>query len=248
VAFPGGRIFTFLDVPAAAEPGHRGMDGNGGRAVAVFLSTSKYRPFMAPTKGRKETMKRLMIVMVALFSVAGVHAADTWSIDTAHSGVNFKVRHLISKTSGNFGTFDGKIVTDFDNLEASSVEFTIDANSIDTNNADRDKHLRSEDFFNVAKFPAITFKSTKITRVNDTMFAVTGDFTMHGVTKEMMIPVEFTGSMKDPWGKTRAGFSLETTLDRKEFGIVWNKALDTGGVMLGDEVEVNIDLAVVKNE
>jgi polyisoprenoid-binding protein YceI len=193
-------------------------------------------------------MKRLTAGMIALFAVAGAHAADTWTIDVAHSGVTFKIRHLISKVSGDFSRFDGTIVTDFDNLEASSVEFSIEAASIDTNNDDRDKHLRSADFFDVDTHPSITFKSTSIDRVSDEKFNVTGDFTMHGVTKRITLPVEFTGSMKDPWGKTRAGFSLETTLDRKEYGISWNKALDAGGVVVGENVKISIDLAAVKSE
>lgn len=187
-------------------------------------------------------MKRLLIMIIAVVAAATAGAADTWNVDPDHSNVDFKIRHLMSKTSGTFNEFSGTVVTDFDNLDAASVEFTIDAASIDTRNDKRDKHLRSPDFFNVEKNPSITFKSTSITKAGEGTFDVTGDLTMNGVTRQVTLPVEFIGTMKDPWGNTRAGFSLETTLDRKEYGIEWNKALDAGGVLLGDEVEVEIDL------
>ncbi|HSN56413.1 MAG TPA: YceI family protein, partial [Candidatus Sulfomarinibacteraceae bacterium] len=125
--------------------------------------------------------------------------------------------------------------------------FTIQAASIDTRNADRDKHLRSADFFDVENHPLITFTSSKITRTGDNEFAVTGTLMMHGVSKTVTLPVTFLGEAKDPWGNTKAGFEIETTLDRKDYGIIWNKALDAGGLLLGDEVEVEISLQTTKN-
>jgi len=193
-------------------------------------------------------MKRITVATLALLvGLAGAaSAADTWTVDKAHSTVTFKIKHLMSKVTGSFREFDGTITTDFANLGASGVTFTIQAASIDTANADRDKHLRSADFFDVEKFPAITFTSSKITKTGDDTFAVTGTFTMHGVAKEITLPVTFLGAGQDPWGNTKAGFEIATTLSRTDYGIVWNKALETGGFLLGDEVEVMINLEVAK--
>ena len=193
-------------------------------------------------------MKRIAIATLALLvGLAGAaSAADTWTVDKAHSTVTFKIKHLMSKVTGSFTDFDGTITTDFANLGASGVSFTIQAASIDTANGDRDKHLRAADFFDVEKFPAITFASSKITKTGDDTFAVTGTFTMHGVAKEITLPVTFLGAGQDPWGNTKAGFEIATTLSRTDYGIVWNKALETGGFLLGDEVEVMINLEVAK--
>jgi len=193
-------------------------------------------------------MKRTLILatLIILGTVGSVIAADTYGIDTAHSDVSFKVRHLVSNVTGRFGSFDGTLKVDFQDLNSSSVEFTIDAASIDTANEDRDKHLRSADFFDVEKHPTITFTSSKITKIEGNNYAVTGTFTMHGVSKDITIPVKFLGEIKDPWGNTKAGYELSATLNRKDFGISWNKALDSGGFILGDEVEVSVNLEVGK--
>jgi polyisoprenoid-binding protein YceI len=190
--------------------------------------------------------KTALVMLVSLALAAATAAASTYSIDPAHSDVSFKIRHLISKVPGQFHTFDGTIVADFDNLKASSVEFTIDAASIDTANEDRDKHLRSEDFFNVADNPQITFKSTKIEKSGDNDYAVTGLLTMNGVTNAVILPVTYLGEITDPWGNTKAGFAIETTLDRKDYDIIWNKALDAGGTVLGNDVEITINLQTKK--
>jgi polyisoprenoid-binding protein YceI len=191
-----------------------------------------------------------------LFSVAAVAAltalaalpsrADTFAVDPGHSEVSFQIRHLVSQVRGRFNDFSGTVQLDAKNLAASSVDFHIKVTSIDTNVADRDKHLRSADFFDVAKFPEITFKSESIAAAGKDKYNVTGSLTMHGVTKKVTLPVTLGGQVKDPWGNTRAGFEIETTLDRKDYGIVWNKALDAGGAMLGDDVKVAINLETVK--
>jgi len=193
-------------------------------------------------------MKRITVAMLAmLVGLAGAaSAADTWTIDKAHSDVTFRIKHLMSKVTGSFADFDGTITTDFANLGASSVSFTVQATSIDTKNADRDKHLRSADFFDVEKYPTISFTSSKITKTGEGSFDVTGTLTMHGVSKEITLPVTFLGAAQDPWGNTKAGFEIDTTLSRTDFGIVWNKALETGGFLLGDEVEVTINLELAK--
>ena len=152
------------------------------------------------------------------------------------------IRHMMSQVRGSFGDFSATIVKDDANLAASSVDFKIQATSIDTANENRDKHLRSEDFFFVEKFPEITFKSSKVEKVSDSEYKVTGDFTMRGVTKVVTLPVVLLGEMKTKEGKSIVGFSVATKLDRKEFGINWNRALDTGGMLLSDEVAVEINM------
>jgi polyisoprenoid-binding protein YceI len=193
-------------------------------------------------------MGRITVAMLTmLVGLAGVaSAADTWTIDNAHSDVTFRIKHLMSKVTGSFTDFDGTITTDFSNLAASGVSFVIQAKSIDTKNADRDKHLRSADFFDVEKNPTISFTSSKVTKTGEGSFDVTGTLTMHGVSKEIILPVTFLGAGQDPSGNTKAGFEINTTLSRTDFGIVWNKALETGGFLLGDEVEVRINLEVGK--
>ncbi|HET7710708.1 MAG TPA: YceI family protein, partial [Thermoanaerobaculia bacterium] len=166
--------------------------------------------------------------------------------DAAHSEANFKVRHLMSNVSGSFNDFAANLSIDQKNPAASSVEFTIQAASIDTDNENRDKHLRSSDWFEVEKYPTITFKSTKVEPAGKDKFNVTGNLTMRGVTKAVTLPVTFLGYGKDPWGNDRAGFEAETTLDRKDYGLTWNKTLDTGGVLLGDEVKISLNLEFVK--
>lgn len=190
-------------------------------------------------------MKRIAIAVLAVTLSAPAFAADTWVVDPGHSEVSFQVRHLMSRVRGVFRDFTATVVKDADPAK-SSVEFTIQATSIDTGIADRDKHLRTPDFFDVANHPTITFKSTSIEKVSDTEYKVTGPLTMRGVTKVITLPVTFDGEMKDPWGNLRAGFSTETTLDRKEFGINWNKALDQGGFLLSDDVNVEIHLSTKK--
>jgi polyisoprenoid-binding protein YceI len=199
-------------------------------------------------------MNRLMTTAAALTLAAvsvlpsAARAADVYTIDAGHSDVSFQVRHLVSQVRGRFNDFNGTVSMDPKNLANSSVEFKIKAASIDTQNADRDKHLRNEDFFHVEKFPEISFKSKKITPAGKDRYNVLGTLTMRGVAKEVTLPVTFLGGVKDPWGNEKAGFSTETTLNRKDFGINWNAALDNGGVILGDEVTVDINLEVQKQK
>lgn len=175
-------------------------------------------------------------------------ARETWVVDKTHSSAEFKIRHLMSNVPGSFRDFDGVVAIDRADPARSSVEFTIQAASIDTRDAARDEHLRSPDFFEAAKYPTISFKSQKVTPKSATSFDVTGDLTMHGVTKRVTLPVTFLGFGKDARGADRAGFNIETVLDRKEYGISWNRVLDEGGVLLGDEVKVSIELEMVKKQ
>ncbi len=190
---------------------------------------------------------RTLAVAAILVTASSLFAAEPFAVDKVHSEATFQIRHMMSKVSGKFDDFSGKINVDRAKPSASSVEFTIKAASINTGNADRDKDLRSANFFDVEKFPEITFKSSTIvpSKKKD-VYEVTGDLTIHGVTKHVTLPVEFNGFGKDPWGGERAGFSLTTTINRKDYGINWNKALDNGGVLLGDEVTININIEAVK--
>jgi polyisoprenoid-binding protein YceI len=189
----------------------------------------------------------ILAALVLTLGFGTALAQGTYGIDTAHSSVDFKIRHLVSKVSGTFNDFDGTFVADFENLDASSVEFTIQASSIDTANEKRDGHLRSADFFDVEQYPEITFKSSKITRIDSDTFEVAGTLTMHGVSKEITLMVDFLGEM-EAMGGVRAGYELTTTLDRKDYGVSWNRALDAGGFVIGDEVEVYIALQLIKKE
>lgn len=193
-------------------------------------------------------MKRFIYVAAAAI-VAASAFADTYIIDKAHSEANFQVRHLVSRVSGKFDDFSGTINVDRDKPAASSVEFTIKTASIDTGNDNRDKDLKGANFFEVEKFPEISFKSSSIKPSGKKdVYDVTGTFTMHGVTKTLTIPVEFLGFIKDPWGGERAGFALHTTLNRKDYGINWNKVLDNGGTLLSDDVDVTVNIEAAKSK
>jgi polyisoprenoid-binding protein YceI len=189
----------------------------------------------------------LISLVAALPLFAQESAPEAFGVDKAHSVVGFRVRHMMSKVSGNFRDVDAAIHLDRANPAKSSVEFTIQAKSIDTGNANRDEHLRSADFFDVEKFPTITFKSKSVKAKSKDEFDVTGDLTMHGVTKEVTLPVSFLGFAKTSRGEL-AGFEIETTLNRKDYGIVWNRALDEGGVVLGDDVNVTINIEARKKQ
>jgi len=169
----------------------------------------------------------------------------TYRIDKAHSEAIFQVRHLVTKVRGRFTDFEGTIEYNEANPEQSSVNFTIQATSVDTAEPDRDKHLRTADFFDVEQFPTITFRSTRITRRGNDTFDVTGQLTMHGVTREVVLPVAHMGKAKDPWGGERIGFEAETTLNRKDYGLNWNAMLEAGGFLVGDEVKVSLEIQAV---
>lgn len=164
----------------------------------------------------------------------------TYQIDKAHSEVGFQVRHLLSKVRGRFADFAGTISLDEADPERSAARFSIQAASIDTNNADRDTHLRSDDFFAVEQFPTLTFDSTAVQHRGGQRYDVAGDLTIHGVTRQVTLPVEFFGKATDPWGNEKLGFDVEVTVNRKDFGLSWNAALETGGFLLGDDVKISI--------
>jgi len=180
---------------------------------------------------------------------------SNWNLDTVHSGINFSVRHMVvSKVRGRFTKFSGNIALDENELARSVVEATIDASSIDTGTAQRDEHLRSTDFFDVEHFPQIRFRSTGIEKVGTERetereterYRLTGQLTIRDVTREIALDVEYGGRGKDPWGNERVGFSAKGAFDRKEFGLKWNQALETGGVLVSDRVELELELQAVR--
>jgi polyisoprenoid-binding protein YceI len=175
-------------------------------------------------------------------TTATLATTRTFDIDKAHSEALFQVRHLLSKVRGRFSDFEGVIEFDDANPENSKVEFTIQTKSIDTNQPDRDAHLRSADFFSADEFPTLTFRSTKITPRGGNTYDVTGELTLRGVTRTVVIPVDYLGKAKDPWGNEKLGFEGEVTLNRKEYGLNWNAALETGGFLVGDEVRVTVSV------
>jgi polyisoprenoid-binding protein YceI len=195
-----------------------------------------------PMPARRKQMTRTL-AMVALASglAASPVAADTLVIDPVHSEVSFQIRHFVTNVRGRFTDFAGTIVADKDKPEASQVEFTVRAASIDTAQENRDKHLRSADFFDAERFPEITFKSTKVKATGKDKYAVTGNLTMHGVTRPIILAVTNMGSA-GTGADAKFGFEGTTTLNRKDFGILWNKALDAGGYVLGDDVTVSINI------
>lgn len=170
-----------------------------------------------------------------------------WTLDPTHSELNFKVKHLmISNVKGEFTALSSSIEASDDSFKDAKIETTIDAASIFTNNTDRDNHLKSADFFETEVYPTITFSSTGFTQKSDDDYVMTGNITIKGNTLPISIDVEFGGINQDPWGNTKAGFSFNTKISRKEFGLTWNAALETGGVMVSDEVKIFGEVQFVK--
>ncbi|HTV11246.1 MAG TPA: YceI family protein [Acidimicrobiales bacterium] len=171
----------------------------------------------------------------------------TYTLDAAHSRVGFSARHaMVTKVRGAFNEFEGSGFIDAENPSNSHFELEIKVASIDTRNADRDNHLRTNDFLAVDQYPEIIFKTTDVERVNEANFKVTGDLTIRGVTKPVTIDLEHTGSTIDPWGNTRVGFEGGTTINRKDWGVNWNVALEAGGVLVSEKINLELELAAVK--
>lgn len=173
-------------------------------------------------------------------------ATTKWSIDPTHSEIGFKVKHMMfTNVSGKFGTYDATIETEDDKFQNAAIEFSADVNSISTNNADRDNHLKSADFFDADNYPKLTFIASSFTKDGD-HYELTGNLTLRGVTKSVKFPAEFSGLMKDPWGNTKAGLNISGKINRKDWGLNWNSALETGGVLVSEEVRLDIELQLVK--
>jgi polyisoprenoid-binding protein YceI len=187
-------------------------------------------------------------VLASVLTFPAAAATTTWQIDPAHTAAGFAVKHLmISTVRGQFKGVTGTVVWDDQDVSKSTIEVTIDATTVDTSEATRDKDLKSEKFFDVAKYPTITFKSNKIENVSAGKLKVTGDLTIHGVTKEVVLDVEGpSNTVKDPWGNTRVAASATTKVNRQDYGVKWNANIDGGGVVVGDDVNITIDLEMTK--
>ena len=192
-------------------------------------------------------MKRLFALLFAAASLAGRAGAETYQIDPVHSDVRFSVSHMVGKVSGRFGKFEGTVDYVKGDPKAWKVEAHIEAASIDTNNEDRDKHLRAADFLETDKHPTIAFKSTKVAGLKGDKAKLHGELTLHGVTKPVVLDLELGGVVKAPWGNQRAGATATTKINRKDYGIVWNKVLDGGGLVVGEEISITLEIeGVVK--
>ena len=184
---------------------------------------------------------------VSQTGTAPASLTGNYNLDLAHTRVGFSARHaMVSKVRGAFNEFDGSVYLDTENPANSHIEITIKAASIDTRNVDRDNHLRSNDFLAMNEYPEITFRSTAVKQLDATHYAVTGDLELRGVTKPITVDFEFTGSATDPWGNLRVGFEGGTTINRKDWGITWNAALEAGGVMVSDRVNLEFEVEAVK--
>jgi polyisoprenoid-binding protein YceI len=173
----------------------------------------------------------------------------SWIIDSAHAQVRFAVRHMmITNVHGRFETFSGTVELDEKNPELSSVDVKIDASSINTNEPKRDAHLRSADFLNAEQYPYLTFSSTSVKQLDKNNAKVNGELAIRGVSRPVVLDVEYLGSAKSPWGTTSAGFNARTKINRKDWGLEWNVALETGGWLVGDEISIDIEMEVIKQE
>ena len=174
--------------------------------------------------------------------------STTWNLDPAHSQAEFKVKHMmISNVKGSFSGLTGTLTENTGDPSLSAIEATIDVNTVDTGDAQRDGHLKSADFFDTESFPTMTFKSVHVEKKDEAEFAVTGELTLHGVTKQVTFLVEGPSAPgKDPWGNTRIGLSATTKINRKDFGLNWNAALETGGILVGEDVQITIDAQFIK--
>jgi polyisoprenoid-binding protein YceI len=174
-------------------------------------------------------------------------SVSKWAIDPSHSEITFKVRHLVVTTlSGKFETFEGSLDTANEDFSDAKISFTADVASINTGNADRDGHLKSDDFFNAESYPKLVFNSTSFTKTGDSTYALLGDITLRDVTKPIELAVEYGGTMVDPWGNTKAGFEIIGKLKRKEFGLKWDAITEAGGAVVSDEIKLHLNVQLVK--
>jgi polyisoprenoid-binding protein YceI len=188
------------------------------------------------------------IFALVITFAAAAHAAN-WKVDQSHTTVGFGVDHLFASVQGRFDRFDGTIVFDPEKPESAVVRATVEAASINTNNTKRDKHLRSDDFFDVEKHPTLSFESTGgVTEMKEKHGKLAGNLTIHGVTKPVVFDVTFRGQGKDPWGNVRAGFAARLDINRKDYGLNWNEVLETGGLLVGEVVEIRIDAEGILGE
>lgn len=193
-------------------------------------------------------IKQFFVTTLLTFAAVAAFAQTptTWAADASHSNVKFKVTHLVvSEVEGAFKVFSGTVKTTNADFNGASVEFTVDVNSIDTDNDQRDAHLKGDDFFSAAQYPKMTFKSTSFKK-SGSKYIMEGDLTIRNVTKRVKFDVTYGGTVKDPWGNTKAGFKARTTINRQEYGLKWNAAVEAGGAVVSDEVEIMVNIELQK--
>ncbi|MEY4668018.1 MAG: hypothetical protein RL518_717 [Pseudomonadota bacterium] len=191
-------------------------------------------------------MKKILALPLAILLSSTCWAAD-YQIDPSHSSVVFKVKHLaISSVPGRFGDVSGTFSFDPGKIEDARAQATISVSSINTMDAKRDEHLKGADFFDASKYPSISFTTTRVDKVSDSAFKAHGDLSIHGVTKPVVLDVVYGGSAKDPWGKERIAFEAKTLINRKDFGLTWNKAIETGSLVVGDDVQITLEIEGIK--
>jgi polyisoprenoid-binding protein YceI len=193
-------------------------------------------------------MKKVVLFAVLFVNSLMTNAQTTqWGFDASHAKVGFAISHFgISETEGKFTKFDGTVLSDKPDFSDAKIDFKIDVNSINTEDGQRDTHLKSADFFDTAKYPNITFKSKSMKAVGKNKYVLSGDFTMHGVTKPITLDVVYKGTVVDPYKNTKAGFKISGTLDRTQYGLTWNGTLAAGGLLVGNEVDLNVNIELVK--
>ena len=192
-------------------------------------------------------MRRFKFLAIIFLFTSSLFAQTTWTVDKSHSKVGFSVNHLvITDVDGYFKDYDAQITTEGDDFSKTQIDFTIKTNSIFTDNKDRDNHLRSDDFFNAEKYPDMIFKGKSMKKVGDKKYKLIGDFTIRDVTKQIALDVTYNGTVKDPWGNTKSGFKVTGEIDRFDYNLKWNKAIETGSLVVGKEVELVIDLQLIK--
>ncbi|MBI1939445.1 MAG: YceI family protein [Ignavibacteriales bacterium] len=194
-------------------------------------------------------MKSINKLFVLFLLLAVPAAAQTkWAFDKVHSKVEFSVSHLvISEVSGSFKNFEGSVEASKDDFSDAKIDFTVDINSINTDNENRDGHLKSDDFFNAEKFPKMIFKGKSLKKAGKNKYKLTGDLTIRDITKSITLDVVYNGTVKDPWGNTKAGFKVKGSLNRFDYGLKWNTLMETGGAVVGKEVEIKVDLELQKS-
>ncbi len=192
----------------------------------------------------KKTILFTVMMAFALFTFA---QKTQWVFDKSHTNVRFAVAHMvIAEVDGSFSDFNGNVTTQGDGFENANINFTIEVKSIDTEDAKRDEHLRSGDFFDVDKYPTIKFESTRMDKVDDNNYTMTGNLTMLDVTKEVTLKVRYGGTIQDPWGNTKAGFKVKGTIDRTDWGLKYNSVMDTGGLLIGEDIDIVCNVELMK--
>lgn len=193
-------------------------------------------------------MRNLKFLATLLITISTLtFSQTTWTVDKSHSKVGFSVTHLvITDVEGYFKNYDATITTKGDDLTSANINFTINTSSIFTDNNDRDNHLRSDDFFNAEKYPNMIFKGKSMKKISENKYKLTGDFTIRDVTKQIELDVKYNGTVKDPWGNTKSGFKVTGEIDRFDYNLKWNKAIEAGSLVVGKEVELVIDLQLIK--